>query len=60
MKLFNLSEFSANLSPGVRLLGLDPGSKRIGVALSDEFQIHPEQSTSALIVHHPKAKYFSV
>ena len=37
---------------------LDAG--RIGVALSDEFQIHPEQSTSALIVHHPKAKYFSV
>jgi putative Holliday junction resolvase len=35
MKLFNLSEFSANLSPGARLLGLDPGSKRIGVALSD-------------------------
>ena len=37
---------------------LDAG--RIGVSLSDEFQIHPEQSTSALIVHHPKAKYFSV
>jgi 5-methyltetrahydrofolate--homocysteine methyltransferase len=37
---------------------LDAG--RIGVSLSDEFQIHPEQSTSAVIVHHPKAKYFSV
>jgi 5-methyltetrahydrofolate--homocysteine methyltransferase len=36
------------------------GAERIGVELSDEFQIHPEQSTSALIVHHPKAKYFSV
>ncbi len=35
-------------------------AERIGVALSDEFQIHPEQSTSALVVHHPKAKYFSV
>jgi 5-methyltetrahydrofolate--homocysteine methyltransferase len=33
---------------------------RIGVSLSDEFQIDPEQSTSAVIVHHPKAKYFSV
>ena len=33
---------------------------RIGVSLSDEFQIHPEQSTSALVVLHPKAKYFSV
>ncbi len=35
-------------------------AERLGVSLSDEFQIHPEQSTSAVIVHHPKAKYFSV
>lgn len=33
--------------------------ERIGVKLSDEFQLHPEQSTSALIVHHPEAKYFA-
>jgi len=33
---------------------------RIGIELSEEFQLHPEQSTSALIVHHPEAKYFSV
>ncbi|MGH8930462.1 MAG: methionine synthase [Egibacteraceae bacterium] len=32
---------------------------RIGVVLSDEFQLHPEQSTDALIVHHPEAKYFN-
>ena len=32
---------------------------RIGVSLSDEFQLHPEQSTSAIIVHHPEAKYFN-
>ncbi|MFB9249335.1 methionine synthase [Sphaerisporangium melleum] len=37
---------------------LDPS--RIGVELSEEFQLHPEQSTSALIVHHPEAKYFNV
>ncbi len=37
---------------------LDP--KRIGVELSEEFQLHPEQSTSAIIVHHPAAKYFSI
>ena len=36
------------------------GAERIGVSLSDEFQIHPEQSTSAIVVHHPQAKYFSV
>lgn len=33
--------------------------ERIGVELSDEFQLHPEQSTSAIIVHHPEAKYFN-
>jgi 5-methyltetrahydrofolate--homocysteine methyltransferase len=36
---------------------LDPS--RIGVELSEEFQLHPEQSTSAMIVHHPEAKYFN-
>ena len=36
---------------------LEPG--RIGVDLSEEFQLHPEQSTSAIIVHHPEAKYFN-
>ena len=36
---------------------LEPG--RIGVELSEEFQLHPEQSTSAIIVHHPEAKYFN-
>ena len=39
----------------VELLGPD----RIGVKLSEEFQLHPEQSTSAIIVHHPEAKYFA-
>ena len=33
--------------------------KRIGVELSEEYQLHPEQSTSAIIVHHPEAKYFN-
>ncbi|HML51332.1 MAG TPA: methionine synthase [Propionicimonas sp.] len=39
----------------VSLLGAD----RIGVTLSEEFQLHPEQSTDAIIVHHPEAKYFN-
>ena len=34
--------------------------ERIGVELSEEFQLDPEQSTSALIVHHPEAKYFNI
>jgi 5-methyltetrahydrofolate--homocysteine methyltransferase len=33
--------------------------KRIGVELSEEFQLTPEQSTSAIVVHHPEAKYFA-
>ncbi|MFM8894907.1 MAG: vitamin B12 dependent-methionine synthase activation domain-containing protein, partial [Actinomycetales bacterium] len=33
--------------------------ERIGVELSEEYQLHPEQSTSAIIVHHPEAKYFN-
>ena len=34
--------------------------ERIDVELSEEFQLEPEQSTSAIIVHHPEAKYFSI
>jgi 5-methyltetrahydrofolate--homocysteine methyltransferase len=33
--------------------------ERIGVELSEEFQLHPEQSTSAIVVHHPEAIYFN-
>ncbi|HWW77153.1 MAG TPA: vitamin B12 dependent-methionine synthase activation domain-containing protein, partial [Pyrinomonadaceae bacterium] len=36
------------------------GPERIGVELSEEFQLVPEQSTSAIIVHHEEAKYFSI
>ena len=36
------------------------GAERIGVSLSDEYQLHPEQSTSAIVVLNSKAKYFSV
>ncbi|WP_428498104.1 methionine synthase [Pseudonocardia sp.] len=36
---------------------LEPG--RIGVGLSEELQLHPEQSTDALVAHHPEAKYFN-
>ena len=32
---------------------------RIGVELSEEYQLTPEQSTSAIIAHHPEAKYFA-
>ncbi|MGG5811100.1 methionine synthase [Falsiroseomonas sp. CW058] len=42
--------------PLLRLLG----AERIGVSISDEWQLHPEQSTSAIVLHHPRAKYFTV
>ena len=48
-----------NLDDQVHLLELLQ-AQRIGVQLSDESQLHPEQSTSALVIHHPAAKYFSV
>ncbi|MFC9765023.1 methionine synthase [Rhodococcus jostii] len=34
--------------------------ERIGVKLSEELQLHPEQSTDAFVLHHPEAKYFNV
>ncbi len=33
--------------------------ERVGVELSEEFQLHPEQSTSAIVFHHPEAMYFN-
>ena len=32
--------------------------EEIGVTLSENFMLIPEQSTDALVVHHPQAKYF--
>jgi 5-methyltetrahydrofolate--homocysteine methyltransferase len=33
--------------------------EKIGVEISEEFQLHPEQSTSSIVLHHPEAKYFN-
>jgi 5-methyltetrahydrofolate--homocysteine methyltransferase len=48
-----------NLEDQAQLLDL-LGADRIGVRLGDEAQLHPEQSTSAIVLHHPKACYFTV
>jgi 5-methyltetrahydrofolate--homocysteine methyltransferase len=48
-----------NLADQRQLLAL-LRAEEIGIALSEEDQLDPEQSTSAIIVHHPQAKYFSV
>jgi 5-methyltetrahydrofolate--homocysteine methyltransferase len=48
-----------NLADQGKILDL-LGAGRIGISMSDEDQLHPEQSTSAIVVHHPQAKYFGV
>jgi 5-methyltetrahydrofolate--homocysteine methyltransferase len=36
------------------------GADRIGIEMSEGDQLHPEQSTAAIVVHHPQARYFTV
>lgn len=48
-----------NLADQRQLLDL-LGASRVGIVLSEGDQLHPEQSTSAIVCHHPQAKYFSV
>jgi 5-methyltetrahydrofolate--homocysteine methyltransferase len=48
-----------NLEDQAKMFELIPASE-IGVTLSEEFQLEPEQSTSAIIIHHPDAKYFNI
>ena len=51
--LYGFARFISDLLEQVR-------PERIGVALSEEFQLEPEQSTDALITFHPEARYFNV
>jgi len=48
-----------NLADQHQLLALLEAS-RVGLVMSESDQLHPEQSTSAIVLHHPQAKYFSV
>ena len=48
--------------PGAARAGLGllaPEAGAIGVELTEAYQLVPEQSTAAIVVHHPEAKYFS-
>jgi 5-methyltetrahydrofolate--homocysteine methyltransferase len=49
-----------NLEDQVQLFALLEPEKNIGVKLTETYQLEPEQSTSAIVVHHPDAKYFVV
>jgi 5-methyltetrahydrofolate--homocysteine methyltransferase len=48
-----------NLEDQLKLFTLLDG-EQIGVRLTEEFSLDPEQSTNAIIVHHPEARYFNV
>ena len=43
-----------------KVFDLLPAEKELGMSLTAAFQLVPEQSTAAIIVHHPQAKYFSI
>ena len=49
-----------NLEDQVKIFELLKPEETIGVRLTEGFHLEPEQSTNALIVHHPQAKYFVV
>jgi 5-methyltetrahydrofolate--homocysteine methyltransferase len=49
-----------NLEDQIKLFTLLDPEKNVGVRLTSGFLLEPEQSTSAIVVHHPAAKYFVV
>jgi len=49
-----------DLADQEKLLRLLDAEKTVGVTLTSGYQLEPEQSTSALVVHHPRARYFNV
>ena len=49
-----------NLEDQTKIFSLLHPEENIGVRLTSTFQLEPEQSTSAIVVHHPDAKYFMV
>ena len=49
-----------NLEDQVKIFELLKPEENIGVRITEGFHLEPEQSTNALIVHHPQAKYFVV
>ena len=48
------------LTDHAKVFQLLPAEKELGMSLTSAFQLVPEQSTAAIIVHHPQAKYFNI
>ena len=49
-----------DLADHARVFALLPVEKELGMSLTSAFQLVPEQSTAAIILHHPDAKYYSL
>jgi 5-methyltetrahydrofolate--homocysteine methyltransferase len=49
-----------DMSEQTKLFQLMPVTEQLGVTITESYQFVPEQTTAALVVHHPQAKYFSV
>jgi 5-methyltetrahydrofolate--homocysteine methyltransferase len=49
-----------DLEDHTKVFKLLPAEQALGMSLSPAFQLIPEQSTAAIIIHHPAAKYYSV
>ncbi|HSO27579.1 MAG TPA: vitamin B12 dependent-methionine synthase activation domain-containing protein [Anaerolineales bacterium] len=49
-----------NLEDHRKVFELLPAASALGMSLTSAYQLIPEQSTAAIVVHHPEAKYFSV
>ena len=49
-----------DLDDHAKLFRILPAEKELGMELTSAFQLIPEQSTAAIIVHHPESKYYAV
>jgi 5-methyltetrahydrofolate--homocysteine methyltransferase len=49
-----------DLEGHAQLFKLLPATEALGIELTSAFQLTPEQSTAAIVVHHPQAKYYAV
>jgi 5-methyltetrahydrofolate--homocysteine methyltransferase len=49
-----------DLDDHTKVFQLLPAEKELGMTLTSAYQLIPEQSTAAIILHHPNAKYYSV
>jgi 5-methyltetrahydrofolate--homocysteine methyltransferase len=47
------------LADHCKVFNLLPAEKELGMSLTSAFQLVPEQSTAAIIIHHPQAKYYT-